>query len=41
VIGIGDRNLVVAIHPDGITFLGDAQPVSDSKSKEPTPKCSA
>ena len=28
-IRIGDRNLIVALHPDGITFLGDAAPAAD------------
>jgi flagellar biogenesis protein FliO len=26
VVGIGDRNLVLALHPEGVTFLGDAVP---------------
>jgi flagellar biogenesis protein FliO len=37
VVGIGDRILVVAVHPDGITFLGDA-PADDSNTKELTAK---
>jgi flagellar biogenesis protein FliO len=33
VIRIGDRNLILALHPDGVTFLGDAQPTAN-ESKE-------
>jgi flagellar biogenesis protein FliO len=33
-IRIGDRNLILALHPGGITFLGDAQPEADSQSKK-------
>jgi flagellar biogenesis protein FliO len=32
VVRIGDRNLVLAVHPDGITFLGDTVP---SAGREP------
>jgi flagellar biogenesis protein FliO len=28
-IRIGDRNLIVALHPDGVTFLGDGPPAVD------------
>jgi flagellar biogenesis protein FliO len=33
-IRIGDRNLILAIHPDGITFLGDAAPSVDREPKD-------
>jgi flagellar biogenesis protein FliO len=32
-IRIGDRNLILALHPEGVTFLGDAQIASDSAPK--------
>lgn len=34
VIRIGDRDLIIALHPDGVTFLGDIQPAACSKTKE-------
>jgi len=33
-VRIGDRNLILALHPDGVTFLGDAVPQRDSERKE-------
>jgi flagellar biogenesis protein FliO len=33
-IRIGGRNLIIALHPDGITFLGDAAPAVDGEPKE-------
>lgn len=27
-IRIGDRNLILALHPDGVTFLGDVSPAN-------------
>lgn len=33
-IRIGDRNLIVALHPDGVTFLGDAQPAVNCEPQE-------
>ncbi len=36
-IRIGDRHLVLALHPDGVTFLGDATTTVDCARKEMTP----
>jgi flagellar biogenesis protein FliO len=33
VIRVGDRNLILALHPGGITYLGDA-PADDCERKE-------
>ncbi|MGA2880394.1 MAG: flagellar biosynthetic protein FliO [Bryobacteraceae bacterium] len=33
-VQIGDRSLILALHPDGVTFLGDAAPLRDSQRKE-------
>jgi flagellar biogenesis protein FliO len=33
-VRVGDRNLILALHPDGVTFLGDTQPAEDRKQKE-------
>ena len=33
-IRIGDRNLILALHPDGVTFLGDAHPAANCEPKE-------
>jgi flagellar biogenesis protein FliO len=33
-IRIGERNMIIALHPDGVTFLGDALPAADGKRKE-------
>ena len=33
-VRIGDRNLVLALHPDGLTFLGDAMPVAGCERKD-------
>jgi flagellar biogenesis protein FliO len=33
-VRIGDRNLILALHPDGVTFLGDALPAGDCERKE-------
>jgi flagellar biogenesis protein FliO len=33
-IRIADRNLVLALHPDGITFLGDAESAVDCERKD-------
>lgn len=33
-IRIGDRNLIVALHPDGVTFLGDAAPAAECAPKQ-------
>jgi flagellar biogenesis protein FliO len=32
-IRIGDRDLIVALHPDGVTFLGDGTPAMDGRTK--------
>ncbi len=32
-VRVGDRNLILALHPDGITFLGDAVPAADCEPK--------
>jgi flagellar biogenesis protein FliO len=29
-VRIGDRNLILALHPEGVTFLGDTPVASDS-----------
>jgi flagellar biogenesis protein FliO len=34
VVRVGDRNLILALHPEGITFLGDAVPADDCEPKE-------
>jgi flagellar biogenesis protein FliO len=33
-VRVGDRDLILALHPDGVTFLGDAVPVDDRQRKE-------
>jgi len=33
-IRIGDRHLIVALHPDGVTFFSDALPASNVERKE-------
>jgi flagellar biogenesis protein FliO len=33
-IQVGDRNLILALHPEGITFLGDATPAAYRENKE-------
>jgi flagellar biogenesis protein FliO len=33
-IRIGDRNLVLGLHPDGFTFLGDAVPAGNCDGKQ-------
>ncbi len=33
-VRIGDRNLIVALHPDGLTFLGDAPLAADCDRPE-------
>ena len=33
-IRVGDRSLILALHPDGVTFLGDAQPTARCEPKE-------
>ncbi len=33
-VRVGDRNLILALHPDGVTFLGDALPLEDHQPKE-------
>jgi flagellar biogenesis protein FliO len=33
-VRIGDRNLILALHPDGVTFLGDTVPAADGERKE-------
>jgi len=33
-IRIGDRSLILALHPDGVTFLGDALAAADCERKE-------
>ena len=33
-IRAGDRNLILALHPDGVTFLGDAQLAANCEPKE-------
>jgi len=33
-VRIGDRSLILALHPDGITFLGDAAGTDDCRRKE-------
>lgn len=35
-IKIGDRNLIVALHPEGITFLGDFSPETRHDREEIT-----
>jgi flagellar biogenesis protein FliO len=32
-VGVGGRTLVLALHPDGVTFLGDAAPEASSERK--------
>ena len=34
VVRIGDRDLILALHPDGVTFLGDTHPTSKQKTSE-------
>jgi flagellar biogenesis protein FliO len=33
VVRVGDRSLILALHPDGITFLGDSLAVADGERK--------
>jgi flagellar biogenesis protein FliO len=33
-VRVGDRNLILALHPDGITFLGEAVPADGCVRKE-------
>lgn len=33
-IRIGDRHLILALHPDGVTFLGDIQPAAGGRRSE-------
>ncbi len=33
-IRVGDRNLILALHPEGVTFLGDTPLTDDSGCKE-------
>jgi flagellar biogenesis protein FliO len=33
-IQVGDRNLILALHPEGVTFLGDASPAFQTDCKE-------
>jgi flagellar biogenesis protein FliO len=33
-VRVGDRNLILALHPDGVTFLGDAVPAEKCRQKE-------
>jgi flagellar biogenesis protein FliO len=33
VIRVGDRHLILALHPDGVTFLGDAVPADGRERK--------
>jgi flagellar biogenesis protein FliO len=35
-IRAGDRNLLLALHPDGVTFLGDAEPSANFERKQVT-----
>ena len=37
-IRIGDRSLILALHPDGVTFLGDATCADDCRRKEAAAK---
>lgn len=33
-VRVGDRNLILALHPDGLTFLGDAAPAEGCERKQ-------
>ncbi len=33
-VRVGDRNLILALHPDGLTFLGDAAPAEGCERKK-------
>jgi flagellar biogenesis protein FliO len=33
-VRVGDRNLILALHPDGVTFLGDAAPADGCGRKQ-------
>ena len=33
-VRVGDRDLILALHPDGVTFLGDAVPADGCERKE-------
>lgn len=33
-IQVGDRHLILALHPEGVTFLGDAPPAIQTDRKE-------
>src|SRR5579859_863962 len=33
-IRIGDRNLILALHPEGVTLLGDARPAVNGEQRE-------
>ncbi len=35
-VRVGDRNLILALHPDGVTFLGDAAPTDARKEMAAT-----
>lgn len=32
-VRVGDRSLILALHPDGITYLGDSVPSADREPK--------
>jgi flagellar biogenesis protein FliO len=33
-VRVGDRNLILALHPEGVTFLGDAAPADGCERKQ-------
>jgi flagellar biogenesis protein FliO len=33
-VRVGDRNLILALHPEGVTFLGDAAPADVCEQKQ-------
>jgi flagellar biogenesis protein FliO len=33
-IRIGDRNLIIALHPEGVTFLGDGESLAEGGPRE-------
>jgi flagellar biogenesis protein FliO len=33
-VQVGDRNLILALHPEGVTFLGDAAPADSCERKQ-------
>jgi flagellar biogenesis protein FliO len=33
-VQIGDRNLILALHPEGVTFLGDVRPAIEPEQKD-------